>query len=117
MHEDKGRPTSLNAWSLSEHVLRFRAPEHHGSGRRSTREEVSCRPKPSLALQRYYCGELTQEQYLEERIILATAHLRGKISQRKFERIRRIVKRICASDPLFLAIKARLFDKPSKRRR
>lgn len=60
---------------------------------------------------------MTQEQYLEERIILATAHLRGKISQRKFERIRRIVKRICASDPLFLAIKARVFREPPKHKR
>lgn len=104
-------------WSSREHVLRSRPTELDSNARCSSLTEVSCRPKPSETLLRYYSGEVTEEQYLEERINCATLHLRGKLSVRKFERIRRAVKRICATDPLFLAIKTRVLRQQSKRRR
>jgi len=114
---DGARPTKPNAWSSREHILRSRSPERDSNGRCSTLTEVSCKPKPSETLLRYYCGEVTEAQYLDERMNRATVHLRGKLSQRKFERLRRAVKRICASDPLFLAIKARVLRQQPKRQR
>jgi len=70
---------------------------------------------PSDDLNRYRRSEITAEQYLEARIDQATLHLRGRVSSRKLERIRTIVRRMCSSDPAILAMKERLLRVPMGR--
>lgn len=69
---------------------------------------------PSEELQRLRRGELTEEQYLEARIAQATLHLGGRVSGRKIERIRTTLKRVCASDPVILAMKERVLRAKAK---
>jgi 2'-5' RNA ligase len=59
-------------------------------------------------------GELTEEQYFEARIAHATLHLNGRVSGRKLERIRTTLKRICASDPVLLAMRERVLRAKAK---
>jgi hypothetical protein len=63
---------------------------------------------PSEELQRLRCGELTANEYLQFRIEQATLHLRGRVSNRRLERIRRLVVEACANDPVLQVMKARL---------
>jgi hypothetical protein len=81
-----------------------------GNSDQTTSDDAA--PPPSDDLSRYRRSEITAEQYLESRIDQATLHLRGRVSSRKLDRIRAIVKRMCSSDPAILAMKERLLRTP-----
>jgi hypothetical protein len=63
---------------------------------------------PSDELQRLHRGELTPNEYLTSRIEQATLHLRGRLSRRRLERIRKLVIEACINDPVLRAMQERL---------
>lgn len=66
------------------------------------------RVAPSDELQRLHRGELTPNEYLNSRIEQATRHLRGRVSRRRLERIRKLVIEACINDPVLRAMQERL---------
>jgi hypothetical protein len=66
---------------------------------------------PSDELERLRRGELTAHEYLRSRIDQATLHLRGRVSSRRLVHIRKVVVDACATDPVLLAMQARLAKK------
>lgn len=76
----------------------------------SRADEFSCSilTRPSEALEQFRRGEITEDQYLEARIAQATRHLSGRVSGSKLKRIRTTLQRICADDPVLLAMKERV---------
>jgi hypothetical protein len=69
---------------------------------------TSPRVVPSDELQQLHRGELTPNEYLQFRIEQATAHLRGRVSRRRLQRIRKLVIEACINDPVLRAMQERL---------
>jgi hypothetical protein len=69
---------------------------------------------PSEDLARFRRGEMTEFEYLQARIDRAIQHLRGRVSLRRLNRIRRLVVQGCASDPVFVGLKERLLRPRNK---
>jgi hypothetical protein len=71
------------------------ASDHSGAAR----VRAVTRP-PSDALQRFQRGELTLDEYLDERTELALNHVRGKISPEALESVRAAVRDQLETDPV-----------------
>lgn len=63
---------------------------------------------PSRELLLFWRGELTQQEYLEQRIEVAMAHVRGRIANEAYEMIREMLFEMLACDPVLVAMKERL---------
>jgi hypothetical protein len=67
--------------------------------------------QPSEDLQKYWRGEITQDEYLQTRLALAMAHVRGRVSNDNFEMIREVITDMLEEDPILVAMKERLLRK------
>jgi hypothetical protein len=53
-------------------------------------------------------GEITEDEYLERRLDVETAHLKGKLSKARLAIVRSVVRAHLDEDPLLLRLRTRL---------
>lgn len=58
----------------------------------------------SETLQRFQRGEITLDEYLEERTELALDHVRGKISPEALDSVRAVVREQLKTDPVLIEL-------------
>lgn len=58
----------------------------------------------SDALQRFQRGEITLDEYLDERTELALNHVRGKISPEALESVRAVIRDQLKTDPVLIEL-------------
>lgn len=61
-------------------------------------------PETDESLERLRRCEVTLEEYLDERVEAALAHVRGRVSEEKLEILREVVREHTRTDPAFIEL-------------
>ncbi len=87
----------------------------------TTTEPLRCLARakagPSAELERYRRGEITEAEYLQTRIELATMHLKGRISAARLVMLKEIIGNRLQTDPSLLEARTRLLTMGPSRKR
>lgn len=68
-----------------------------------------CSEEPSEDLERYRRGEITEAEYLQRRIEVATTHLKGRVSTMRLAMLKEVISQRLQTDPSLLEARSRLF--------
>ena len=66
---------------------------------------------PSEALERYRRGEITEAEYLQSRVEVATTHLKGRVSAQRLKILKEVMAQRLQTDPSLLEARSRLLRK------
>ena len=66
---------------------------------------------PSEDLERYRRGEITEAEYLQSRVEVATTHLKGRVSTQRLTILKEVIAQRLQTDPSLLEARSRLLRK------
>ena len=66
---------------------------------------------PSEDLERYRRGEITEAEYLQSRIEVATTHLKGQVSPLRLTMLKEVIAQRLQTDPSLLEARSQLLRK------
>jgi hypothetical protein len=69
------------------------------------------RPEVSEDLERYRRGEITEPEYLQSRIEVATTHLKGHVSPLRLAMLKEVIAQRLENDPSLIEARTRLLRK------
>jgi len=66
---------------------------------------------PSEDLERYRRGEITEAEYLQSRVEVATTHLKGQVSPLRLTMLKEVIAQRLQTDPSLLEARSQLLRK------